>query len=36
VGIPARRSIAESGRFDEFANATPGNELNAFFNRAAD
>lgn len=30
--LRAARSIAESGRFDEFANATPGTELNAFFN----
>jgi 2-methylisocitrate lyase-like PEP mutase family enzyme len=30
--LRAARSIAESGRFDEFANSTPGTELNAFFN----
>jgi len=29
--IHAARTLAEQGRFDGFANAAPGNELNAFF-----
>jgi 2-methylisocitrate lyase-like PEP mutase family enzyme len=29
--LRAARSIAQQGRFDEFANATSGNELDAFF-----
>ena len=29
--INAARTLAEQGRFDGFANAAPGNELNAFF-----
>lgn len=29
--LRAARSIAETGRFDEFAQATPGTELNGFF-----
>ncbi|AMO21749.1 isocitrate lyase/phosphoenolpyruvate mutase family protein [Ramlibacter solisilvae] len=31
--LRAARSIAEQGRFDEFANAASGNELNAFFGK---
>jgi 2-methylisocitrate lyase-like PEP mutase family enzyme len=31
--LRAARGIAESGRFDAFADATPGNELNEFFGR---
>jgi 2-methylisocitrate lyase-like PEP mutase family enzyme len=29
--LRAARSIAETGRFDAFAQATPGAELNGFF-----
>ena len=29
--IRAARTLAEQGRFDDFADAAPGNELNAFF-----
>jgi 2-methylisocitrate lyase-like PEP mutase family enzyme len=29
--LRAARGIAENGRFDGFADATPGNELNRFF-----
>lgn len=34
--LRAARGLAEHGRFDGFADAAPGNELNAFFNRARD
>jgi 2-methylisocitrate lyase-like PEP mutase family enzyme len=34
--LRAARAIAEGGRFEEFANATPGNELNGFFRSAAE
>ena len=30
--LRAAKQIAEEGRFDEFANAAPGAELNKFFN----
>jgi 2-methylisocitrate lyase-like PEP mutase family enzyme len=33
--LRAARAIAEHGRFDGFADATPGSELNAFFRTAA-
>jgi len=33
--LRAARLIADSGRFDGFADATSGNELNAFFQKAA-
>jgi 2-methylisocitrate lyase-like PEP mutase family enzyme len=33
--LRAARTIAESGRFDGFADAPSGNELNAFFQKAA-
>jgi 2-methylisocitrate lyase-like PEP mutase family enzyme len=33
--LRAARAIADSGRFDEFADAPSGNELNAFFQKAA-
>ena len=34
--IRAARTLAEQGRFDGFADATPGTELNAFFRPFAD
>lgn len=34
--LRAARNLAESGRFDEFSNATPGNELNTFFRLTAE
>ncbi|HET8668964.1 MAG TPA: isocitrate lyase/phosphoenolpyruvate mutase family protein, partial [Terriglobales bacterium] len=34
--VRAARGLAENGRFDGFADAAPGNDLNAFFNRARD
>ena len=34
--LRAARGLAEDGRFDGFADAAPGNDLNAFFNRARD
>ena len=34
--IRAARTLAEEGRFDGFADATPGTELNAFFRPFAD
>jgi 2-methylisocitrate lyase-like PEP mutase family enzyme len=33
--LRAARGLAEGGRFDGFAGATPGQELNAFFRRLA-
>jgi 2-methylisocitrate lyase-like PEP mutase family enzyme len=33
--LRAARAIAHEGRFDGFADATPGSELNAYFDRAA-
>ena len=31
--LRAARALADTGRFDGFADATPGNELNAFFSK---